>query len=266
MHLTIRHTTRYHFATPVDYGLQQLRLTPKSREVQEVRRWATRIEGGEVQLEFEDCHKNTVTLVSLDRGTTEVTVHCEGEVETADTLGVVGDHMGFVPMWMFRRQTDLTRPGSGVRALVAELDDTALPLDRLHALSALILKMVSYETGRTDVGHAAEDVLSAGHGVCQDHAHVFLAAARLLGHPARYVSGYLYMDDRVDQDAGHAWAEAHVANLGWVGFDVSNGISPDARYVRVATGLDYRGAAPISGVRYGAGDERLSVAVQVAEQ
>jgi transglutaminase-like putative cysteine protease len=84
--------------------------------------------------------------------------------------------------------------------------------------------------------------------------------------PARYVSGYLMMNDRVHQDASHAWAEAHVEGVGWVGFDVSNGISPDARYVRVATGLDYREAAPISGLRFGQGGEALSIDIQVQQQ
>ncbi len=74
------------------------------------------------------------------------------------------------------------------------------------------------------------------------------------------------MEDRIHQDASHAWAEAHIEGLGWVGFDVSNGISPDTRYVRVASGVDYREAAPIIGLRYGAGDERLSVDIQVQQQ
>jgi transglutaminase-like putative cysteine protease len=112
----------------------------------------------------------------------------------------------------------------------------------------------------------AEDALEAGRGVCQDHAHVFIAATRLLGYPARYAGGYLMMNDRVQQDAGHAWAEAHVEGLGWVGFDVSNAISPDARYVRVATGLDYREAAPVSGMRFGAASESLDVSIQVQQQ
>jgi transglutaminase-like putative cysteine protease len=102
--------------------------------------------------------------------------------------------------------------------------------------------------------------------VCQDHAHIFIAAARSMGYPARYVSGYLMMEDRVHQDASHAWAEVHVDPLGWVGFDVSNGISPDTRYVRVATGLDYAEAAPVSGLRFGNGGEAMSIDIQVAQQ
>ena len=78
-------------------------------------------------------------------------------------------------------------------------------------------------------------------------------------------SGYLMMNDRIDQDASHAWAEAHIGGLGWVGFDVSNGISPDERYVRIATGLDYRGAAPVSGMRMGTSGESMIVSVQVQQ-
>jgi len=105
-------------------------------------------------------------------------------------------------------------------------------------------------------------------GVCQDHAQIMITAARELGHPARYVSGYLMMTDRIDQDATHAWAEVHMDDIGWVGFDVSNGYSPDERYVRVATGLDYRDAAPISGLRIdnsAGGNETMQVSIQVQQ-
>ncbi|CAN0590340.1 unnamed protein product, partial [Ectocarpus sp. 12 AP-2014] len=102
--------------------------------------------------------------------------------------------------------------------------------------------------------------------VGQDHAHIFVTAARHMGYPARYVSGYLMMDEQVEQNASHAWAEAYVDGLGWVGFDVSNGQCPDARYVRVATGLDYSQAAPISGMRFGDGLESMRVSLMVEQQ
>ncbi len=73
------------------------------------------------------------------------------------------------------------------------------------------------------------------------------------------------MSDRVEQDASHAWAEAYLDEIGWIGFDVANGISPDERYVRIATGLDYRDAAPISGLRYGDSSESMLVSVQVEQ-
>jgi len=86
-----------------------------------------------------------------------------------------------------------------------------------------------------------------------------------MGRPARYVSGYLLMDDRIEQQATHAWAEAYVDGIGWIGFDPSNGISPDSRYVRIATGLDFKEAAPLSGVTYGDANETLSTALTVQQ-
>ena len=94
--------------------------------------------------------------------------------------------------------------------------------------------------------------------MCQDLSHIFIAAARSLGIPARYVGGYFHRNDGViEQDAGHAWAEAFVPDLGWVAFDTANGISATDAHVRVAVGLDYLGAAPVRGMRYGGGGETL---------
>jgi len=267
MRLRILHTTRYRYDSPMGYGLLQIRNTPKPRASQQILRWDLNVEGGHTEAVFEDQHANTVHLVSLEPGRHEFTIHCEGEVEVQDTAGVVGPHTSFAPLWLYQRATPLTRPGPLIRRLAKSVpEDDGGDVMRLHALVALVREGVVYETGRTDSDTKAEEALEAGHGVCQDHAHIFIAAARLLGFPARYAGGYLMMDDRVNQDAGHAWAEAHVTGLGWVGFDVSNAISPDARYVRVATGLDYSEAAPVSGLRFGEAAESLDVSIQVQQQ
>lgn len=267
MRLFIRHTTRYTFSQPVAHGLQRLRLKPKSSHGQQVIDWTMTLDGARTEAEYDDHHHNATTLVSAQPGTSAVTVTCSGVVETADRAGVVGPHTGNLPLWTFLAQTDLTAPGPRLRALAAAVrGEGRAPLDALHALSAAVLDQVRYEIGRTHAATTAEEALAAGHGVCQDHAHVFIGAARLLGIPARYVSGYLMMDDRVDQEAGHAWAEAHVDGLGWVGFDVSNAICPDPRHVRVATGNDYRQAAPVTGISYGAGETALQVSLAVEQQ
>ena len=269
MLLKIAHHTEYSYDGPNDYTLQQQRLTPLTSPGQSVRRWEIAIDGGRQEAEYNDHFGNRVTLVSSAGGHHTISVRCEGEVETEDTSGVVGPHRSGLPLWYFLRPTDLTRPGAGVRDLVRELKENDAEgegdIARMHRLSRAIVDRVAYETGKTHPGSSAEQVLEDGAGVCQDHAHIFVAAARLLEHPARYVSGYLMMQDRVDQDATHAWAEVHVDDLGWVGFDVSNGISPDEKYVRVATGLDYRDAAPIHGLRHGDANEALAVSVQVEQ-
>jgi len=267
MRLKILHTTTYHYERPVTYGLQQLRLIPKSRTGQTVLSWAMEIEGGHVETEFTDHHQNRVSLIAFDAQASSIVVHCEGDVETADTAGVTGRHGGFAPLWFFQQSTDLTRAGLRVRALTKGLkEEEPEDIPRLHALAARIIAAVPYEIGMTQATTTAEEAVEAGGGVCQDHAQIFVAAARAMGYPARYVSGYLLMSDRVHQDASHAWAEVHIEPLGWVGFDVSNGYSPDERYVRVATGLDYRDAAPVSGLRYGSAGEAMSIDIQVQQQ
>ncbi len=267
MRLFIRHTTHYDYSVPVTHGLQRLRLTPKSSHGQSVIDWDMTFQGVHREAEYDDHHRNRTVLVSAEPGTTAVTVVCSGTVDTADNAGIVGEHVGLMPLWCFLGQTTLTRPGPRIRAMISGLDaDRSKPLELLHALSRAVAGDVAYTIGATDVQTTAEESLTSGLGVCQDHAHIFIGGARLLGLPARYVSGYLMMNDRVDQDASHAWAEVHVKGLGWVGFDVSNGIAPDERYVRLATGSDYREAAPVTGVNVGGGQIALEVRLAVEQQ
>lgn len=268
MRLSIRHTTRYAFSQPVIHALQRLRLTPKATQGQSVIQWDMQYENAHAELEYDDQHFNTVTLIAVEPEASEVVVTCQGVVETTDKAGVIGRHSGHLPLWSFLGQTPLTKPGPKLRALVRDVPgpEDGATLDYLHALSARIREDVAYETGTSHVNTTAEEAVTNGKGVCQDHAHVFIAAARMADIPARYVSGYLMMNDRVEQDATHGWAEAHLEGLGWVGFDISNGISPDPRYVRVATGRDYRDAAPVTGISFGQSEQLLTVNVEVAEQ
>jgi len=187
-------------------------------------------------------------------------------VETESSFhGVVGLHQGYAPLWLFRQPTALTKGGPAVTALANRVRPRAGEgeIALLHALSDAVADAVRYQLDATHVGTTAEEAAQLGQGVCQDHAHIFISAARLLGIPARYVSGYLFMEDRVEQEAGHAWAEAHIEGLGWVGFDVSNRICPDEHYIRVATGRDYADAAPIHAMTFGAGDSSLLVSLRV---
>ncbi len=263
MRLNISHTTTYRYASPVRYGLQELRLRPRDETTQTVVGWEITVDGGAHELSFDDHYGNRVELVSLTPGATETTITARGEVDTLDTAGVATKHLGHTALWFYLRATERTVVGKGVRRFCDLVRDESDDVNRLHSLSSRIRDDVAYRPGESDVASSAEDAIDAGAGVCQDHAHIFIAAARNLGYSARYVSGYLLLANTVEQDASHAWAEAWIDGLGWVGFDVSNGISPDDRYVRVATGLDYRAAAPIRGVTYGAGEETLEVELQV---
>jgi transglutaminase-like putative cysteine protease len=266
MYLKIHHQTHYQFARPLPYGLQRIRLFPKENASQKILSWNTQIDGGQVEADYTDYHNNHILLVRIDDGAQQISISCDGEVQTIDNHGIIGRHGGHVPLWYFLKPTRLTEPSREIQALAKSLDaDPANTLEVLHALSAKILETVRYDIGFTNATTTADDALSAGHGVCQDHAHIFIAAARSLGIPARYVSGYLMLMNTTEQDASHAWAEAHVEGLGWVGFDISNGISPDTRYVRVATGADYSEAAPISGLTFGGGEQSMVVSLAVEQ-
>lgn len=264
MRLKINHTTEYLYDEPVPYSLQRLRLTPASGPTQTVKEWDVTVDGAKLEVRYDDHFGNRVELVETEGPRSAVKVVAHGEVETIDKAGVFGPHIGNAPLWLFMRETPLTKSGKLIRELTRQsTGDT--PLERLHELMALIHLEVEYETGSTGTETTAEEALEAGKGVCQDHTHIFISAARNMGLPARYVSGYLMMEDVAEQIATHAWAEAHVPGLGWVGFDAANKLCPDERYVRIAGGLSYRDCAPVSGMRVGLSGESLTVSVTVQQ-
>ncbi|QYX56253.1 transglutaminase family protein [Roseovarius sp. SCSIO 43702] len=265
MQLRITHTTQYDYDEPVHYALQKVRLRPTDWPVQEIAEWDLAIEGGRIEASYRDHYGNHTDLVSTDPGATTLRITASGTAITKDGSGVLGRVYGRAPLWHFRQPTPVTLPGKRIAKLAEQVARHETTLEGLHALSAAILTAAPYELGPTNADTTAEEALGIGRGVCQDHTHIFIAAARAAGFPARYVSGYLMLNEQVDQDASHAWAEAHVDGLGWVGFDVSNGVSPDEKYVRIAMGRDARGAAPVSGMRLGSSDEAMIVSLQVQQ-
>lgn len=265
MLLNIQHVSHYRYENPVPYAVQRLRLRPPTLPGQVVRHWELKIEGGEPEVSYIDGFGNKVDLVQHQRNISEIIITASGSVEVEDRVGVLGPVYGYAPLWLFERETSLTSPGERIRALANSLTVAQERLALLHELMNAIHKEVAYMPGTTSVFTNAETALEAGKGVCQDHSHIFVSAARLLGIPARYVSGYLLMEGVEDQTASHAWAEAHVTGLGWIGFDAANNVCPNDRYVRIATGLDYRDAAPISGVRLGGTIESLAVNINVGQ-
>ena len=265
MLLKIEHESKYTYDAPVPYALQRIRLTPQTTRSQNVVDWHVNYHGAVREVSYRDGFGNITELVRSERNAHELTVTVGGTIETLNNSGIEGEDYGPSPLWTWLRQTPLTMPGPSVRDLAEGFKGGAERLDLLHKLLEEVHARVKFVVGATDATTDAESALNAAEGVCQDHAHIFISVARILGIPARYVSGYLLIEGTTDQAASHAWAEAHVEDIGWVGFDAANGVSPDARYVRIATGLDYRDAAPMSGIRHGAGGESLEVRINVEQ-
>lgn len=264
MRIAIRHTSRYQYYRKIPYALQRLRLRPPLGHGQTPQQWQVTIGGLAPCAAYLDGFGNHVDLAAPSRETQEVVIVAEGIVETEDLAGIYGEHDAVAPPWVFERPTPLTQSGKRVRALADTVRHATQALEAMHALMIEVHGRVAYVPGSSGVDTDTETTLRNGHGVCQDHAHVMIAAARDLGLPARYVSGYLLMHETAVQTAGHAWAEVFVDGLGWIGFDAANNQCPDERYVRVACGLDYRDAQPVTGLRSGVAEETLSVEVVVA--
>lgn len=261
MRFSIEHESRYRFRQAARRSVQYLRLTPRADHSQSVLDWHVAVPGS--VLHWRDGFNNScITSVQNDMHE-DLVVQVSGVVETLETNGVLPATDGLPPE-IFVRQTPYTEVKGGIADLAADIAPIVAEqgtLYALHALMAAIGERVRYETGRTSVESHAWEALEHGGGVCQDHAHLFIACCLALRIPARYVSGYLHAGH--GEHASHAWAEAFVADLGWVSFDVSNGQCATEAYVRLAVGFDYASAAPIRGVRIGGGEEELHVKVQV---
>lgn len=268
MRIQIDHEMRYQYDAPVRGVCQVLRLKPRPHDGQHIVSWRVDVDVDGQLREGEDAFGNQLLLLSAEGPIEALTLHVAGEVDTQDTAGVLSGVPERLPAEVYTRETALTLIDPEMAAFARDAvrggDDT---LSRLHALLAGVHQGVTYELGAAAAATTAAEAFAEKRGVSQDLAHIFIACARHLGVPARYVSGQLARADGVvEQEAGHAWAEALVWGLGWVGFDPSTGACPAERHVRVACGFDYLSAAPVRGSRIGGGTERLSTRLAVSPQ
>ena len=266
MRIRISHATTYRYDTPPTSVIQMLRLTPRNHDGQYVVAWRVDLSEDCLLHQHEDAFGNISHSFTAEGPFRELSVAVEGEVDTQDTQSLVAGAVERFPPGLFLRETGLTQADAaiidfadGARA-AAGSDQLAL----LHGLMNALNREMKFDTDPTHSATTAAEAFALRRGVCQDLTHIFIAAARQLGIPARYVGGHFFRVDGVTaQDAGHAWVEAYVEHLGWVGFDPTNGIGITEAHVRVAIGLDYLGAAPVRGTRFGGGGETLKVAVHV---
>ncbi|MGB8578910.1 MAG: transglutaminase family protein [Pseudolabrys sp.] len=266
MRIRISHATTYAYDTPPTGVTQLLRLTPRDHDGQHVVSWRIDLSEDCLLHQHEDAFGNITHSFTAEGPFNKLTVEVAGEVDTQDTDGLVSGAVERFPPQLYLRETSLTQTDAAIidfaQATRAATDGDTLIL--LHALLTALNREIAFDTDPTHAATTAAEAFSLRRGVCQDITHIFVAAARALGVPARYVGGHFHRADGVTaQDAGHAWAEAYVENLGWIGFDPTNGICITDAHVRVAVGLDYLGAAPVRGTRFGGGGETLTVAVRV---
>ncbi len=265
MRIKVDYSTTYDYAALASDVVQLLRVEPCGHHDQHVVHWRLDTDTDGHLRRSHDVFGNVTHMFYADAPIRRLALHVTGEVDTSETHGVLRGTAEPLPARIFLRTTPLTTADDAIRAF-ARACAAANPLDTCHALLTGLYERMSFDA---DVTHSHTDAAHAfgiAAGVCQDYSHIFVAAARHLGIPARYVSGHLVRADGfVTQPAGHAWVEAHIADLGWIGFDPTNGMSTTEAYLRVAVGLDYLDAAPVRGARRGGGAETMVVSVTASD-
>lgn len=282
MYYSIRHMTRFRYSEPVSQSFMELRMQPRSDTFQRCLSFRVAIHPKARTRTYGDYLGNTVHHFDIPGQHKQLTIAAEALVEmrdfddlpeslppeswqALDTLAHT-DYDMVLPS-PFTHSTEL------LEALARELrverrDD---PMSLLRELNTAIFKAFDYELNSTKVDSPIDDALTSRQGVCQDFSHIMIALVRGLGIPARYVSGYLFQRKannriyRSAEDASHAWVEALLPQVGWVGFDPTNNVICGARHIRVAIGRDYSDVPPTRGVFKGSADTELSVGVQVSE-
>ena len=264
MRLHIHHETIYTYETPAKRAIENLRLTPRGHDGQFIVNWRIDVDR-DVRLDHTtDPFGNAMHSFTVEGPIESLTIVAEGNVETQDTSGTLTGQIERFPPVLFLRDTPLTASSDAIRAFadgIASGDKSRLSL--LHTLMGAVGERIRLDDEAVGAGATATEAFDLGHGTRRDLAHIFIAAARHLGIPTRYVGGYLHRPEQNVQPAIHAWAEAQVEDLGWVGFDPTANMSPTDAYVRLAVGLDHLGAAPIRGFQSGGSGEKLAVRITI---
>ena len=268
MLIRVEHATAYSYSEPLVASTQYLRMTPLSGPTQAVESWKLSCPGA-ATTPWQDQYGNLCHILTVAEPVSELEIKVCGLVRTRDTNGVVGTAPAELPAALYLRETPYTVASASIRDFAQRFEPKLKrdAVETLHGIMIAIADAVAYSPGETHVHTTGAEALEQGTGVCQDHAHIFCAVCRALGVPARYVSGYLTQGEgHQAHAASHAWAEAFVDHLGWVGFDPTNGACATDAYIRTAIGLDYAEASPIRGVRSGGGVETMRVKVSFPNQ
>ncbi|HEX8136962.1 MAG TPA: transglutaminase family protein [Pyrinomonadaceae bacterium] len=280
MHYSILHVTKFRYSAPITESVMQLWMQPRSEAIQRCLKFELTLRPSARPSHYRDPLGNIVHHFDIPGQHTQLVIKAESLVEMQtpeppphalapsawDELEAMVAAQDY---WDMLMPSHFARPTALLRELARELkverrDD---PLSVLRELNTAIYNHFDYVPQSTSVDSPIDDALRARKGVCQDYSNIMIALARELRIPCRYVSGYLFhrveYNDRSAQDATHAWVEALLPRLGWVGFDPTNNLLAGERHIRVAVGRDYQDVPPTRGVFKGAAESELSVAVQV---
>jgi transglutaminase-like putative cysteine protease len=277
---SIRHLTKFRYERAVSESVMEVRMQPRSDTNQRCLAFSLSVSPRCRVFPYRDHLGNNVHHFDIPGEHWQLVIVAESLVEKQTGLEIphflapdawteLDSEVAEGDFWEMLMPSDFAKPSPllldfGSELGVSRRDD---PLMVLRELNAALYQRFTYVQKSTHVDSPIDDALMRGEGVCQDFAHIMIALARNIGIPCRYVSGYLHHrkedHDRSVEDATHAWVEAFIPTLGWVGFDPTNNLIADERHVRTAIGRDYADVPPTRGIFRGHNASELSVAVRV---
>ncbi len=270
MRLKVQHATTVTYSEPAQSAIQILRLTPRNHDGQYVGFWRVEIDADYRLTRDEDPFGNITHTFSLEGPIETMTIRVEGEVEVNDTNGVILGTVERMTKRFWLRDSLLTAPDAAIRMFSKRIaaGEGGEAIAYLHALNAAVNTTIKLHKGPVSLSTPVTHAFSQKRGTSQDLAQIFVSACRAVKIPSRYVSGYYLREDGDQTDAGHAWAEAYVEGLGWLGFDPEHDCCTSDRHIRVAHGTDAADAAPVRGARFGgqAGEVQEEVHVSSRRQ
>lgn len=262
MRLKIEHITTFTYDHPISEAYTEMRLKPLDADGQRCMSFRLTTEPPDAVLRYTDHFGNDVRHFDVIQPHQKLMVAAISEVITPDSYASDSVRLSPLDEFNYLSPTTYAPHTPDLSAFSASYRVPADAFSTAMALMKAIHQNLIYEKGATDVKTTADQALSLGRGVCQDFSHIMLAACRMQNIPARYVSGYLYNNERTA--ASHAWVDVLVPERGWVSLDPTHDREQTAQYVRVAVGRDYADVPPTRGIFKGNAKEQMDVKVSVA--
>jgi transglutaminase-like putative cysteine protease len=281
MKYSIRHITRFDYSDMIRESVMEVRKAPRSDSQQHCYRFDLTVDPRADVHSYKNYLGNTIHHFDVPRPHNRLVITADAFVEVYPraALPVSLDTSAWAELdaavqeddfWDMLMPSHFIQASEMMNTLAEELDVTQRrddPLSLLREINTKVYQTFDYEPSTTNVDSPTDHALAARSGVCQDFAHIMITLLRHLKITSRYVSGYLYTgaddDDRSADAASHAWAEAWLPGLGWIGFDPTNNLIAGDRHISVAVGRDYADVPPTHGIFRGEAESELSVAVQV---
>jgi transglutaminase-like putative cysteine protease len=283
--LAVKHSTQYRYSQPIQRSTHKVHLRPIHDLYQTVTDYRLTIKPNVEAIGSEDVFGNWDSRFEVSQPYTELSITAESTVALLDVdpfaFAKLPIRPSFPLVWMPWERMMLSpylTPVELPETQLRELYDYAMSfvernnqdlMETLFAINLTLFREFKYVPGSTWLETTPFEVFLNKKGVCQDFANLFICMARLLGIPARYVCGYIYTGNqegaRAQSDASHAWLQLYIPNVGWKGFDPTNGVLQTTDHVRVAYGRHYRDATPTAGTLYGSAQETMTIQVEVKD-